>query len=482
MNLTDNKLFNLLKSFSAKELNEFKKMTASPIYTGGRNYLPFLKEILKILKKNTDQYSSRELYSKIYPDKEYSSQTLKNRFSEMFKLCEDFIVYNKINSDSFEKEKFLLPYYLDKKLFRLFENKYVRDKKELESQPDSENKYRNLAFLNIVNINLLNKKNKKGKMYDQYYDSSSFYICNYLIQLFQFGIEYKTQEYDNETREFNLILSILDTLKIDDIIEKFKNSDDKFYKVVCMFYYLYKAYENPEEENNYYESKKLFGELSVFFEDESKTDFYKVMITYCIMRQNAGIKKFQFELFDLYNEKLNQGLYQEFRQMMYPINTFRDYVYIGLEIGNYHWVDNFIKKYYLELPEETRDDEYNLSYAKLYYQERHFNKSLTNLNQIKGNNYIHYLDSSLLKLIIYFELDRLEDSFLEIDKLRHYIRNHKEIPVIHKEPNLNFVKLYQRLIKLKSKPDIDYAGYLANEINSIVRISRRDWLIEKVSE
>lgn len=482
MNVADNKLFNLLKSFSPKELNDFKKMASSPIYTGGRNYLPFLKEILKILKKNTSQYSSRDLYSKIYPDKEYSSQTLKNRFSEMFRLCEDFIVYNKINSNSFEKEKFLLPYYLDKKLFRLFENKYARDKKLLESQPDSDNKYRNLAFLNMVNITLLNKKNKKGKMYDQFYESSSFYTCSYLIELFQFGIEYKTQEYDNEIREFNFILKILDTLKIDDVIEKFKKSNDKFYRVVCMFYYLYKAYENPEDESNYYEARKLFVELNFFFEDESKTELYKCMITYCIMRQNAGIKKFQFELFDLYNEKLNQGLYSEFHQRMYPTNIFRDYVYIGLEIGNYHWVDNFIKKYYKELPEETREDEYNLSYAKLYYQERQFNKALMNLNLIKGNNYIHYLDSSVLKLIIFFELDRLEDSFLEIDKLRHYIRNHKEIPIIHREFQLNFVKMYQRIIKLKSKPDIDYAGYLANEINSINRISRRDWLIEKVSE
>ena len=482
MRSTENKLFNVVKLFSLKQINEFKKFIASPVYTKGRNYLPFLKEILQIIKKNEEFYSPKELYNKIYPEKEFSAQTLKNRFSEMFRLCEEFIVYYNLNSSSFEKEKFLLKFYLDKKQYRLFENKFQRTRKDLLNSLDNENKFRNLAYLNLMNISLLNKKNKKGKMYDQYYESSAFFICSNLIELFQFGIEYKTQEYDNVVREFNIVLNILDSMNIEDIINKFKKSGEMINKVVCMYYFLYKAYENPEEEHNYYESRKLFSEIMNFFGDESKNEFYKSMISYCIMRQNAGIKKFQYELFDLYNEKLDQGLYHEFRLKMYPINQFRDYVFIGIEINKFEWVENFINKYSKELPLDIQNDEVNLSFAKLYYKERHFNKALQNLNQIRGNNYIHYLDSSVIKLIIYYEMEKIEDSYLEIDKLRHYIRNHKEIPIIHKEPIINFLKIYQKLLKLKSRPYDEYSGYLSNIINSVKRIARKEWLLEKVLE
>lgn len=476
----NNKLFNLIGSFSDTEIKEFKRLLASPLFTNGRNYHPLLNEILRIINKKLSKFPAAELYNKLYPGKKYSSQTLKNRFSEMFGLCEDYLIYKNIYNDKTSTDRILLQYYLDSRLFRLFDSKYEKSRRNVEEMPDNYDKFKNLAFLNKINLKLLNKKNNIHKMYRQFYDNSVYNTCLFLIDLFQMGIEFKLMEYDNVKHEHNFVLEIISKLEMIDFLKTVKKSSSVITKVMIMYYNLYKAYENPDKENYYFESKKLFEENINFFSMDYKDDFYQQMISYCIIRQNSGIKKFQYELFGLYNEKLEQGLYSEFRVNQFPVNTFRDFVFIGLEIKKYSWVENFIKKYSHELPEEIREDEVNLSNAKLHFSERHFEKAINLLNKVKGGNYIHYNDTGVLKLCCYYELDRIEESYFLLDKLKHYLRNHKEIPKVHLNPVKNFINVYQKIINLKSRPGKSDTGFLENEIRSYNKITKREWLLNKI--
>lgn len=475
------KLLYLIKSFSDAEIKEFKKMLASPLYTKGRNYLPLLKEIISHNRTGHECLTFHELYSKLYPGKKYNGQTLKNRFSELFKLAEDYLVYANLNKNVIEKEKILLQEYLDKNLVKLFDSKYKKTKKYVESLPDNDHKFRDISFLNGVNLSLLNKRKKVDNMFKQYYDRAAYSAGVSLIEIFQHGIEFCTQENDNRRIESNIVREILNNLDIDGLIKSFSNSNSKIYKIVRMYYFLYKAFKNPDDEDSYFESRRIFKENINFFDRLYKNQIYQEMINYCVNRQNSGIKKFQLELFKLFNEKLDQGLYSEFKASMFPTNIFRDYIYIGIAIKKYKWVEDFIKKYSKELPEEIREDEINLSFAKLYFANKHFEKSLLHLNKVKGLNYLHYNDASVLKLCCYFELHRFEDSYFEIDKLKHYLRNHKEIPKVHNEPPLNFVRSYLKILNKKTNPVESDLGFLEKEINQTKSVSKRDWLLEKIS-
>src|SRR6187399_1542188 len=107
------KALDLVRSFSADEIKDFKKLIASPLHSKGRNYLQLLNEILN--HDNNEVLSSQKLYSKLYPGKKFSSQTLKNRFTELFKLGEEFLVFKKLDKEPVKKEMILLEEYLDKK-------------------------------------------------------------------------------------------------------------------------------------------------------------------------------------------------------------------------------------------------------------------------------------------------------------------------------------------------------------------------------
>ncbi|MDQ3021665.1 MAG: hypothetical protein M3R36_14010 [Bacteroidota bacterium] len=69
-----------------------------------------------------------------------------------------------------------------------------------------------------------------------------------------------------------------------------------------------------------------------------------------------------------------------------------------------------------------------------------------------------------------------------MDKLKHYIRNHKEIPKVHSSFNVNFIKIYQKLLKSVTDPDKSEIGFLQKQINTSGNFSKREWVLGKINE
>lgn len=476
------KLINLLNSFSNSELKEFKKFISSPLNSSGRNYLPLLDHLIKHKTTGLDNIYARDVYEKLYPGKKFSTQTLKNRFSELYKLGEEFLIFLGLKNNKTEKEKILLKMLIERKLFSPFGRKYSSLVNQLEREKYDNTVYHDLAIIKNLNIDYLKDKKDMKDIHDQYFGRTQIVICINLIELFEFGLEFSLMEYDNKTFESNHVVEFLKNLEMGEIINSFKRSDNLIFQITAMNYLLYKAYENHENEEEYFQAHKIFSQISEKLKDDYKISFMNFMTYYCMRKQNLGSKNFQQELFNLFNEKLSQGLFADLKTPIYVLNNFRDYVYIGLALRKFRWVEDFINKYGKELPSEFREDEINLSYAKLNIAYRHYEKSLSNLKEIRTVNYLLYLDSSVFKLCCYYELGKFEEAFLEIDKIRHYLRNHKEIPDVHKEPGLHFVRIYQKLLKANSMPEKSEAGYLEKEVMKLMSVSRKDWLVEKIAE
>lgn len=477
------KLIGLIKSMEEDEYREFNKFVSSTFYSKGRNFLPLLKAIRELKKDQLDSSASHDLYARLFPDKKFNNQTLRNRFSELFKLGEEYYIYKFLKDNPVEKDKILLQKYLSKKLYNLFEIRYNKTKSILKNTPESEKKFRDNSFLNSLNLSLLNNKKKLEKMYSQYFDHSTTITSIFLMDIFHFGIEYIQQDYAKRKYDFNIATEVLKNLNADSFIKKLSKSNSTEYKIVCMHYYLYKSFEKPEENEQYYfEARKIFRDYTSIFSEEYRVQLYTIMIYYCTLKQNAGHSNFQSELFKLYNEKLKQGLISDLRAEIFPVNSFRDYVLIGVVLNKFDWVEKFIRKYSKELPEEIRKSEVKISYSRLYDKKGMFEKSLEYLRDLRSTNYLHYTDASVLKLCAYYELGKIEEAFFEIDKFRHYIRNHIEIPKVHLEYNLNFINIFQKLLKVKIEPGNKNIDLIEIQLSKLKLVSRKLWLTGKISE
>lgn len=474
------KINELFASFSEKDLKEFKKLISSPLYSKGRNYKQLLDQILKASgKKNNASHLKKSLTQK---SKNSLSQTFRNRLSELNKLAEEYLIHKTLNSNRIEKERLLLRAFFENKFSAKFKGRVAKMKDYLYSIPESELKYDCITSVTKMNFSLLKQNESINELYEPYYEYTTNATCGFLINLFIFGIEYIQQEQINRKYEFNIVPAVLSQLNLEEQIKYFTNSDNLLFKNVAMHYYLYKAFENPDEDSSYYCSRKIFMETSSCLSRDFKMSLHKDMTSYSILRLNQGVEKFRRELFKLYEEKLKLALYSEREEKVFPVTLFRNFVILGIMLKKTNWTKNFIKNYSNELPAANRDDEIRLSYSKLFFSSKDYGKSLEYLENFKGNDYLHYCDSSIMKLCSYYETRKFEEAFSEIDKFSHYLRNHNEIPKPNKEYFRNFLKVFQTLIKTKTKADVKNLFLLENKIDKLKFVSKRMWLCEKISE
>ena len=477
----NNKLISLIESLNSEEIKQLKKFISSPFFTNGRNYNPFLNEVIKFSanpgKKNNYKYIKKsEIPGNL------NDQTLRNRYSELYKLCEEFLIYKSNKKKFSDRNKILMAELLERKLYSSFKYNHIETIKQLNKEKFSIEKYKSLSEFSTLNETFLHQIKKHELYYNELHKNSKTIICLNLLSLLDLGLEFLHQEFYDIKFEPNYVYTFLKLLNIDEIIDKFKNSDSVIERVTSMNYNIYKAFENKENENFYFESHKIFTGLISELKDSYKVRTYNHFINYCIIKQNNGIAKFQHELFKLYNEKLEQSLISDFKINLYLFNSFRDYVFIGISLKEFRWVEDFIKKYSSVLPDEIRESETNISYANLYFALGEFSKSLSYMEFHKSSHFMSYFDSSILKLCNFYELMKYEDAFLELDNLKHYLKNNIKTPDNYKENVSNFIKIYQKLLKLRTNYGKSDTGLIKKELKKFKNIANPFWLNEKLSE
>lgn len=140
MKIADFKFFLLLDSMKEKEIKEFRKLVSSFFFSGGRNYIQILNKLLKIRKKGLEKITPQILYKKLYPGSRFSLQTLNNRFSELFKLGEEFMIQKTLRENKPERDRLLLLAYHNDKSKKLFSNRLNSAKKSVDAMPESDTK------------------------------------------------------------------------------------------------------------------------------------------------------------------------------------------------------------------------------------------------------------------------------------------------------------------------------------------------------
>jgi len=93
------------------------------------------------------------------------------------------------------------------------------------------------------------------------------------------------------------------------------------------------------------------------------------------------------------------------------------------------------------------------------------------------------LDASRIKLRILYETSDFEEAFLEIDRIKHFIRNNtKKIPVSVRNYSKEFLDIYNILLKLKLNPYQKDIGFFSNSVSKSSTLINKDWFVEKIKE
>lgn len=461
-----------------KELNEFNKFTVSKYFSKKREYSKILHLLTDLHKNNFLNYNNRKLLIYLTENLKTGKQSLLNRLSELYKIFEMYLISNKLEQSQMVKNKLLLEIFLEKKSHKLFEYTYNTSKLFIEKSKfdtkmlSDKNEIQSLAALNSF-------YSGKYELFIRLFSGkSSYLVADFFQTILKYSLEIMQQQLLGKKSGASLVDSIMSQINFESLLKEIKLIDLVLFKFLSLLHNMYLSYKDFEKTEFFFKARKIHKNILSELSRNENQIIYFAFITYCINQTNFKKTNFYQELFEIINEKLDGGYFDELKENNLPVNNFRDYIIIGLRVGKLNWVKSFIDKYSQYLPSEFRQDEVNIGAGIVALEEKKFELAIERLKKVKKKNYLYYFDSAHYKIRAYYELKNYYDAFMEVDRLKQYLSYHKDIPLIHKENFFEQISDIVILLKLADKQiNISDFKYYFKDAN--LR-EKRKWIADEV--
>ena len=465
------KFITVYSTFSDTEKAEFTKFVKNGVNNKRNNY----DKILNSLKINDN--------GDIEIKGSTSDVTRWNRFSELHKLADEFLILKSIEGNDLLNKFLLFKEYGKRNLFASFEQKYESIKNETSNSPlvnfdaNTINQIERIYFNHLRAIS--DSKNLITKIFEAGISRNGFFI----IELLENLIEISAIKGSKILNTISMDEKIYDNLNIEKILLHFKetsNSPHKIYYTIRFLHLVYSCNKDISSNEYYTEAKRILYKELKSISDDKREIYFISLINFKIAQLNNFIPGAVEELFSLMNKKLEEGLVDDFRNKNLPVNQFRDFILVGLNLKKYKWVSNFIDNYSIYLPEEIRHDYVCLAKARLSFSMKNYGSSYDSLKKVNKKNHMLFTDVTLLKLKVLFELNKSDESYDELKNFREYLRKDRDYDLMLFKNSREFCRAYSLLLKLKQNPTVKNLNDLQYMLSKKT-MNGKNWVTKKMN-
>mgnify|MGYP001271704559 CR=1 FL=1 len=475
------KFIEVFYSFSENEQKSFIKFAKSAYFNKKRDHKPLLNKLLKLKSEyryNSQLNISKELLSSLKINK----RALWNRLSELTKIAESYLITANIQNNRLLKNNILLGEFSNRRLNDMLRLQVTPVKSEIKKEKIEIDTYFSVHSLYKKISAYYSEQNNYPESAKFYKLQSEYWLLHFLIVLFKQLLDTELQKKNNIDISSRLSNELLDCIDKEKLLALVKHNLPVVSIPAEVYYLLYWAFKEADGSEFYFSARDMFLKNKDMFAMEFKNEVYQYLRNYCIDKTNKGEFSYYNEIFDLNNSIIAEGLFKDLNVVNSQTNNFRNFIFAALRLDKFEWVDNFIHHHSKELPDEIRDDEINLNTGILKTYEKDFESALGYLNKVKRKRYLQYLDTSVYKLMIFYETGDLESSYSETARLKDYMRKHRDIPVYLKAGYQKFIKIYESLLKLSQNYDRTENEYYIKQMEPIKNVGLGSWLFEKGTE
>ena len=176
-------------------------------------------------------------------------------------------------------------------------------------------------------------------------------------------------------------------------------------------------------------------------------ELYSYAQNHCIRRVRLGEADFLRRLFDLYQRLIADGLLLE-HQALSPWK-YKNIASVGLQLGEYAWVEDFITRQQPFLPENFRASAYAYNLADLAYHRGDYPTALRALGQVEFSDVFYALGTRRIQLKIYYEQEATEPLLSLIQAFRVYLRRNKLVSAPTRLAYTHFLHIVQQLTRAR---------------------------------
>lgn len=460
----------LIKTFTKEEFSEFESFVKSEFFNTHKPVIicfEFLKKHYPDFDK--DEFNKENLYEKIYPGKKYNDTNVRVNLSAILKLAESYLAFKNFRQNDFESSLILAQDSYKRSLPK-FEERYLKNCEGILSKRTflDENYF-------YERFSLENTKTQQRKSEDQYQYIGSIQVANDNLTYFY---------YSKLLRNYVLILNEQSAIEVEYdmssikiVMEFAKMYDFSKYPAIMLYMNLLKMFLNSDFDA-YDEAKKIFMEEGVDMDSGEKFNVY-VYLT------NFTFKKYiEFKNFDYLRECLNVHLHQienkvfGGKYLTYTIYT--NLVSMASRLNDFELAEELIHKYKPLLSPVNRESFYEYALARNYYLRGDFTKAMQIIIKTKPADIFYELTIKGMLLTIYYELSYFENAFALVNTYRHTVKS----PLLKTSDRTifsTFIRLYAKLLKLKTSPDKSKKTDLQFMIEKETYIPHKSWMLEKLN-
>lgn len=469
------KFFTLLKSFSPEELKRFAIWLRSPWCNTNKNLTVLFEKTKKHYPHYTHQSLSKEkLFRKIFPDRKYNEQLIKNLLSKAYSAAEKFVAFQKFNQDQ-GLQKDIITKELQSRHFEDWFFKKINqgitqlENKEIKDWEDHLNLYRfHRRIYHHPNATPRMQSGsssivKMGEQIDLVYLLEKAAIINEKIT--------RTRVLPNENHDTSQELSVwlLAT-------EKINHPSINFYKLRF-------EYTTDNFFDKYSELRKAFMEQFETLNEKEK----KIHLISLINDSTVLIRSKEMDivaLLPLYKLGLEHGFLLHNDILAY--RTFATILTISNTNAEFDYSTWFIDCFLQKLDQSVQSDANQWALAHSAYYQKKFNKCLDLL--LNHHFRVHHfkLISKVLTTQVYFDLLLSDSSYTNYffnytDSFEKWLQREQSRSKFNKISFLRFIQKCRTLAKYHN--DVNFSseqvkGLIEREQN----IQAPQWLMKRIME
>ncbi len=477
----NNRLIQLLSTFSKKEMTRFWEFTHSPYFNKHEGVRCLVDYFQKIYPKFTSKNCERNyIHKKLFPKQTHNQKELALLFTYSLRLLEQFLSIEAYKKSSGVQKINTLSALRQKQQYTHYERILQQLEAYLASIPEKDNRFYHLQYQLAAEVN-------------SYYAHRSLHQVDGSIQRKQdnldaFYLSQKLKDACEMQMRSNILKVQYSSNLLDIIIQEIERDEPQYHSFPAILVY-YRIYQMlVREEDLFYQAVyPILEEHQHVFTKEELGDIYNYLQHFCLNQYNKGTASYLEEIFRLYKIQLKNDLLLE-NEILSEWH-YKNIVTTAVRLGETAWVYSFIETYKTKLHPDSKTNAYSFNLASYYYSIGSYDEVLELLLKVEytDNRYTQGVKALLLRT--YYDLGEEEALFSLIDSFRQYILRDKNSSDGRKEGFFNLLRFTKRAFQIKmnlpyqnkEKSSVAFQK-LQKNITSSTTIFNRSWLLEKMME
>jgi hypothetical protein len=475
----------VIKSLSKEEMKKFSDFANSPYHNSSKSVTKLVDQVKKYYPDfDNRNFTKEKIFAKVFSSTAYNDQVMRNLMSDALQVCYDFLSIEGIRKDSTLEMRYILHELRTRNLDALYD-------KNLKAAYKTVQKDHSLDFLYFENLYKLEGEvflnelthNRQEGVYPVVVRQGELLTYDYLSKLINHIIDMKVNEtYYNIKDSDTFTKKLFEGLDVESILNKLKDSSEKDYSVLLIFYYRALLSLKGKEED-YEKFKLLYLSNTSLFNRSTNYNLMTTMETFCIDHIKLDSAKYRAELHNIHRKSIELNLLKLYEQGTLNLLKFWNIFINSVEINQIDWAEDFAEKHYTELEAETMEGAVNFARAIILYKRKNYDKALEMLNKTKLSQYLFRLSIKTFYLRIYYEKGDYQSAGFALDSYKQFLYKNKTISEAYRNVYLNFAAVYNDLLRTASGEKVSGKSELSAKMESMSpNVYNKHWLIEMIEK